>query len=69
MDIQRRRTPSYLYTIRLWQEAVGDGQTEWRGQVKYLASGEERFFRDWSGLCALMVGMVEEAREGRRNGN
>ena len=58
MEQQRRHTPSYLYTVRLWPEELGNGQLEWRGCVKYVASGEEHYFRDWSSLCAVMVGMV-----------
>jgi len=54
---------SHLYTIRLWQEELGDDAREWRGMVKYVASGEEHYFRDWSALKELMVRMTANPRE------
>lgn len=50
---------SHLYTIRLWPEELGDGVWEWRGMVKYVASGEEHYFRDWGALKELMVRMID----------
>ncbi len=58
---QRRQIPSYLYTVRLWPEDLGNGQLEWRGCVKYVASGEEHYFRDWSQLHMVMIGMMGSA--------
>jgi len=53
---------SHLFTVRLWSEALGDGQAEWRGQVRHVASGETRYFRDWTSLAALCLEML--SREG-----
>lgn len=36
-----------LFMVRVWLEDMGDGETEWRGQVKHALSGEVRYFRDW----------------------
>lgn len=41
---------SYLFTVRLWWEDLGQGQSEWRGVVKLVTNGEEYFFRDWETL-------------------
>jgi len=41
---------SHLFTVRLWQEDLGDGQHEWRGEVKDVASGQQHAFRDWDKL-------------------
>lgn len=49
---------SYLFTVRLWWEDLGDGQMEWRGVVKLVTSGEEYFFRDWATLGQLLEGIV-----------
>jgi hypothetical protein len=49
---------SYLFTVRLWAEELGEGQIEWRGQIQYVLSGEIRYFRDWSTLEEIMRGMV-----------
>lgn len=51
---------SYLFTVRLWWEDLGDGQTEWRGVVRLVTSGEEHFFRDWETLGKMVEGMVGE---------
>jgi hypothetical protein len=36
--------------VRLWLEDLGNGKTEWRGQVKHVMSGEEQYFREWTKL-------------------
>ncbi len=47
---------SYLLTLRVWREAVGEGQFEWRGQLRYVPTGETRYFRDWAGLvCSVLA--------------
>lgn len=46
---------SQLFTVRLWIEDLGDGQREWRGQVQHVASGETRYFREWSPLEAFLL--------------
>jgi chemotaxis methyl-accepting protein methylase len=45
---------SHLFALRIWQEDLGDGQAEWRGQVRHVTSGETRYFRKWSALVALL---------------
>ncbi len=52
---------SHLFTLRLWQEAWGAGQGEWRGQVRYVLSGEARYFREWSALIAYLLEMAAQA--------
>lgn len=55
-DTQRPRT--YLFMVRLWLEDLGEGKTEWRGQVKHVLSGEVRYFRDWATLVEHMKTML-----------
>ncbi len=50
----------WLFTVRLWQETVDNGQLEWRGEVKNTTSGETRYFRDWHTLADLLPLMLEE---------
>ncbi len=45
---------SHLFTVRLWLEPLGDGQTEWRGKVQHVPSGEAQYFRDWPALQAFL---------------
>jgi hypothetical protein len=49
---------SHLFTVRLWAEELGDGQTEWRGQVQHVLSGETRYFRDWAALVEFVRAML-----------
>jgi hypothetical protein len=49
---------TYLFTVRLWLEDLGGGQTEWRGEVRDVVSGEVRYFRDWPTLIALVQAML-----------
>lgn len=52
---------SHLFTVRVWQEDLSEGQTEWRGQVRLVTSGDVRYFREWSALVPLLVTMLAEA--------
>jgi hypothetical protein len=47
-----------LFTLRIWQEEAGEGQTEWRGKVQALPDGEAYYFRDWSGLIGRLEAML-----------
>lgn len=49
---------SHLFTLRLWPENMGSGQTDWRGKVQHVNSGEARYFRDWPTLEAFVEGLV-----------
>jgi hypothetical protein len=55
MNREQERHRSYLFTLRLWPEALGNDQSEWRGQVQYVSSGEMRYFRDWPTLVAFLL--------------
>jgi len=50
---------SHLFTVRLWAEALGDDQLEWRGKVTHVLSGETHYFREWrelvDHLCAMLT--------------
>lgn len=47
---------SHLFMLRMWPEDLGGGQTDWRGSVQHVTTGEVRYFRDWQTL----EGFVEE---------
>ncbi len=51
---------SFLFTLRVWPEALGEGQAEWRGKVQHVTSGETRYFRDWASLVAFLEEMLPE---------
>ncbi len=49
---------THLFTVRIWREDLGEGQTEWRGEIHSVVSGEVRSFRDWPTLVALVQAML-----------
>ena len=60
MDRERQHPRSHLFTVQLWQEELGQGQTEWRGEVHEVVSGEKRYFRDWSTLLTHLQALLPE---------
>ncbi len=51
-----RVNPPHTFTIRLWNEELGDGRTEWRGKVQSANSHEARYFRNEE----LLFGFLRE---------
>lgn len=49
-----------IFTLRLWQEELGQDQCEWRGEVKNVRTGEVRYFRRWEEIADLVPAMVPE---------
>jgi len=52
-----------LFTVRVWREELGEGRSEWRGQVRHVLSGETRHFRDWPSLVTFIVEIAATAVE------
>ncbi len=66
MDAYQSNHRSYLFTLRLWLEELGDDRREWRGQVRHVTSGEVRYFRDWQTLVEhlkAVLASMEVAKE------
>jgi len=42
----KRNQRSYLFTVKVWREPVGEGRTEIRYQARHVLSGETHGFRD-----------------------
>ena len=61
MEPEQPRPRSHLFTVRLWLESLGDGQTEWRGKVQHVPSGEARYFRKWSSLVIFLERALSES--------
>ena len=49
---------THLFTVRLWVERFGADQHEVRIQVRYILSGETRYFRAWSDVVAFLLAKV-----------
>ena len=50
--------------LRMWREDLGNGQTDWRGKVQHVNTGEARYFRDWPILESFverLLGSTEQA--------
>ena len=58
MDTAHPPSRSHLFTVRLWREDLGHSQSEWRGEVHDVVSGERRYFRDWPTLLTLVQEML-----------
>jgi len=58
MDTAHPPSRTHLFTVRVWREDLGEGQTEWRGEVQEVVSGEMRYFREWQTLPALVQAML-----------
>jgi len=54
MEPEQLALRSHLFTVRLWLEPLGNGQTEWRGKVQHVPSGEAQYVRDWPELQAFL---------------
>jgi hypothetical protein len=59
-DNHQRNQSSHLFTVRVWIEALGYGQTEVRGQVQHVLSGETHYFRDWSKMIAYVLAKLQQ---------
>lgn len=64
----RQHPHSHLFTLRVWEEALGEGKAEWRGRVQEITSGETAFFRDWTGLVATLARLLANASNADRTG-
>jgi hypothetical protein len=54
---------THLFTVRLWVEVLGDGQSEVRMQVRHTVSGETRYFRNGELLLTYLLTKVQELEQ------
>ena len=57
-DADQPKQSSHLFMLRMWLEDLGSGQTDWRGKVQHVNSGEARYFRDWPTLEKFLEGLM-----------
>jgi hypothetical protein len=60
MDTSDQRPRSHLFTVRVWQEEIGQDLTECRGKVQLITNGNVCYFRGWEGLVPLLLSMLSE---------
>ncbi len=58
-----RSPPPALFTLRLWQEQLDAERSEWRGEIKNLATAETRYFRTWAEIAMLVPAMLDDASD------
>ena len=51
---------SYLFTVKVWHEPLGEGRTEIRYQARHVLSGETHGFRDGTLLIAFLQTKLDE---------
>jgi len=61
-DSGREQVRSHLFMLRLWDEEVGPGQSEWRAKVKRIANGETRYLRQWDSLLDILLAMIGDTK-------
>ncbi len=57
---------SQLFVVRVWEEQVADGRTEWRGKVQHVNSGDIGYFRDWQTLAGRINAVLASAATGQK---
>jgi hypothetical protein len=68
MGQQHPRSSSHLFTVRLWVEVLGGGQTEMRCKVQHVLSGETRYFREGSALLIYLTAKLRQLEEEEEEG-
>ena len=59
MKLDKLTHPAHLFTVRVWLETLEDDETEWRGKVQHVLSGESHYFRKWSALTTHLLSMLQ----------
>jgi hypothetical protein len=62
IDMDKTLPPrrSQLFTVRLWREDLGNGQGEWRGNVRHVMKDELCYFHDWSALIDFLIAKLSD---------
>ena len=53
---------SKVFVLRVWLEELGNGQSEWRGQLQQVSSGDVHYFRNWQTMRSYLTEMLPPAR-------
>lgn len=55
---------SRVFVLRVWLEELGNGQSEWRGQLQQVSGGEVHYFRDWQRMLSYLSEMFPPTQTG-----
>jgi hypothetical protein len=67
MDKEQQHPRSHLFTVQLWQEELGQGQTEWRSKAQHVSSGQVHYFREWPKLILFLQTMLSTPEPGTQS--
>jgi hypothetical protein len=59
-DLPGSQARPQSFIVRIWREDLGNGRSEWRGQVQNVLSHQTRYFRDWPTLVVCFLEMLTE---------
>jgi hypothetical protein len=48
-------TQTAFFVLRVWEEGIGVGRVEWRGEILHVDSDTIRSFEDWPELVELIA--------------
>lgn len=51
---------THLFVIRIWEQVIEHGRTEWRGRVQHVPTGEVHYFREWADMLSIVQQMLPE---------
>jgi hypothetical protein len=50
----------HLFIVRIWREVAKGGQSQWRGSVDHVASGQKHYFANTSDLVEFITFRLED---------
>jgi hypothetical protein len=66
MDTDQTSHAAQNFTLRIWREELGNGQSERRGQIRQVGNGEVRYFRDWQTMVSCIEELLAESEGARK---
>jgi hypothetical protein len=55
--------PVEIFTIRLWREKLDERESEWRGRVQHLGSGQARYFNEIGKIMEFIGDHLSKSKE------
>jgi len=54
VDTSQSRS-KHIFVVEMWREGSADETLSWRGMVKHVAHGEQRYFVDFADLTRFLT--------------
>jgi hypothetical protein len=59
-----QQTQTVFFVLNVWEEELGVGRVEWRGQILHVDSDTVRSFEDWPELVELIAQALQSTSIG-----